>query len=195
MISRWVCCLKFLSQNTMINDCPQHHDAPAGFPFEATAVRRRMGLGKEAFRILRKTCLQEGDSIVWKKRVFLSAEALSKLSQELHVPELEKSAAAQCRPTRRDPAPVIRELKVFRTQLLNNRIILACPPEENEDRPKTVLRVRIQPGAKLMRRSLIHARSIPPYTDYFEHIPNFRRAAAARQSREPAVPPQPTIPL
>lgn len=159
--------------------------APDGFPFAENHVRAQLGWNKDEMRLARKTRLEPADFRVYKKRVYLSAEALSRLSNHLTA-NGQKNAATHPSSIADDPQPVMRELIVCRAQVANPRMVLACPADENPDRPKTILRVRVKPGTVLRRRQAISGRLIHPYTDYYELIPpRFRRRSSNAQPATP----------
>src|SRR5690242_7997694 len=120
--------------------------SPAGFPFLEQRVRAALGWNADEMRQARKNRLLPTHFRLFKKRIYLSGEAVALLSNGLGEPPPKKTAAARPAANADDPQPLPRAMRVVKAAVTNPRIILACPQEEDPLRPKTLLRVRIKPG-------------------------------------------------
>lgn len=144
--------------------------APTGFPHAESHVRAMLGWNKDEMRQARQTHLTDKDFTIFKKRIYLSTAAAAQLAAQLAAPSPGKNAAAAPSSIADVPQP-LRTLIVCVTNLANPRLVLACPEDEKPERPVHLMRVRIQPGTQFRRRQVITVRPIPPYTDYFIHVP------------------------
>lgn len=137
--------------------------APDGFPYESNAVRLALGWSVAEMRAARAQRLDAADFARHQKRIFLSARAVELLGGDLSV-VVKKNGAAGA------PSAARRILRVVRADLRNTRLALACPDNEDPDRPRTLFRLRLRAGTILRRRQRVEARALPPYRDYFEFL-------------------------
>lgn len=149
-------------------------DALPEFPFEERIVRHKLGLTEDELRALRKTHLKEDLHFTrHKKRLFLSPEGVDKLFAAAGQPIPKKIAAAKeglnpGDPAAKKTAPEIVTLMVVRTDLKNRHMILACDLDDDPDRPKAPLRVRVNSTANFVRRMQIPAVLVDGYSDLYD---------------------------
>jgi hypothetical protein len=149
-------------------------DAPDGFPFEEKKARHALGLTEDEMRALRKTHLAGGSHFVkYKKRLFLSAGGADKLFAAAGQPFPKKTAADQEGLDAVDPAPAKCAtapvtLRVVRNDLRHHHMILACPQDDDPDRPKKTLRVRVRDPKSFIRRTEIPVIPVEGYNDLFD---------------------------
>ena len=155
---------------------PPATGAPPGFPHEENQVRRRMGLSRDVMRALRQEKLAPAsDFTVHKKRVWLSAAAAARLLGMADAKVKKtccgkgtvdggavKTAVAKKAP----PGPVA--LRVVRCDLRNRHLILACPADQDADRPKTTVRVRVRSAENFKRRMELPAVLVEGHTDLYD---------------------------
>lgn len=150
---------------------PAAPEAPPGFPYEEKRARAALGLHKDDMRALRKAKLSTADWTVYKKRVYLSHAALQAIAAAVQAPSLKKNAPASQIERRHDPDPATAlpvTLRVVRTDLANDHLLLACDDDDDPDHPKRPLRVRVRTTAHFVRGMQIPARLVPGYDDLYE---------------------------
>lgn len=149
-------------------------DGPPKFPFEEKDVRGKLGLTEDELRALRKTHLAGSVHFVkFKKRIWLSAEGVDKLFMAAGQPIPEKTAAALQGLNAGDGEPKktaaeVVTLLVVRTDLANRHLLLACAKEDDPDRPKKPLRVRVRVTVNFLRRMEIPAVLVDGYDDLYD---------------------------
>jgi hypothetical protein len=145
--------------------------APEGWPYEENRVRHRMGLTKDEMRALRQEKLTPfTDFTVYKKRVWLSAAASSRLlgMAGAKVKKTRGRTTAEDGSPVKKPPPEIVTLRVVRCDLRNPHLLLACPADQDPDRPKTTLRVRVRSAENFARRMELPAVLVDGHTDLFD---------------------------
>lgn len=149
-------------------------DAPSRFPFEEKTARHKLGLTEDEMRALRKTRLTGSIHFVkHKKRLFLSAEGVDILFAAAGQPAPQKVTTGQeginpgDQKAKKEP-PSIVTLRVVRTDLANKHILLACPHDDDPDRPKRSVRVRVRSTANFTRRMEIPAFLVDGYEDLYD---------------------------
>lgn len=150
--------------------------APKDFPFAEKIAALKIGLSEQDMRELRNARLKlDVDFRYHKKAVFLSLAALKKIAPELGVqlPNQMQGAAIAEQP---DPIPdAVVKLMIVRADLPNKRMLTACAPEENPDRPKKTLRVRVRSQEGFRIRTAIEARLVPGYSDLYDLVSKYPR--------------------
>lgn len=154
-------------------------DAPDGFPFAEKIARQKIGLLEEDMRRLRTAKLKQGlDFVYHKKAIFLSAEALQKIAPALGVSlETEPQDAAIPVPGEAIASPV--RLLIVRADLANKHILVCCPYDQDPDRPKNTVRVRVKSKEGFRNRTAIEARLVPGYEDLYDLTSKYPRRKAA----------------
>jgi hypothetical protein len=145
--------------------------APPEFPYEEKRVRFVLGLNKDAAWALRQRFLKNGDWIIHKKRVLLSAAALERLLAATGLSDPKKNGGASCSSILQgiQPLPpVTATLRVVRADLTNQHILLACPADQDPWRPTTTVRVRVKSAANFKTGMELPAQLVPGHVDLYD---------------------------
>ena len=151
-------------------------DAPEGWPYEESQVRHRLGLGRDEMRALRRAHLAPfTDFTLYKKRVYLSAAAVTRLLGMADA-KLKKSCGSAMAgdgggvksELAKKAAPAVVPLRVVRADLRNRHLILCCPAGEDPDRPQTTVRVRVRSAENFTRRMELPAVLAEGHRDLYD---------------------------
>lgn len=161
--------------------------APSGFPISEKKARAGIGLSRDEIRALRSQHLTEGTHFTRGKQqsVWLTQAGLDLLTT-LAGANVKKT----CGPVTTDDLATSRTklLNLFRTRaflappvpssnvhlrvvnctLKNLHLLLACPLDDDPDRPKTTVRVRVRSTLNFVRHMEIPARLVDGYTDLYD---------------------------
>lgn len=119
------------------------------FPHWESALPGKLGVKNRAhLRTLRAGLLPGIDFAFVKKRVAYSHSGLEKLRAALTLPP--EKTAPEANGTHSEPLPEPVTLCVWKCQLINKKLILAYPADQ-EPRPENIVRVRVKTAEKFMR--------------------------------------------
>ena len=169
---------------------------PEHFPIAEKKARARLGVSRDELRAIRNAHLVEGTHYVRGQQhsVWLSEAGLAALSAAV-LDQSQKTAPARSlddlatsrakllsllrargyvAPTA-EPDPAEIRLLVVRADLRNARLLLACAIDDDPDRPKKTVRVRVRSAENFVRRMEIPVRLVAGYDDLYDLARNCPR--------------------
>lgn len=151
-------------------------EAPVGFPFAEKMAREKAGLSEDDFRALRgKHLRKDADFVYHKKAIYLTAGALKKIAPALLCREPGNEPPGGIAAQESALTPTVAKLLIVRTDLANTRLLLCCPENDNPDRPKNPVRVRVRSQEGFRIRTAIEARLVQGYTDLYDFAGKYPR--------------------
>jgi hypothetical protein len=156
-------------------------DAPAGFPYLEKTARQKIGLPKDDMRALRRAHLKEGDFVIHKKALYLSQGAVDTLlaaAEQLSVKSRPAQSSSNSGPVKIAPpkkAPAPERLLIVNATLSNKRMLHCCAADEDPDRPKKLLRVRVRSQEGFRIRTAIEAQLVEGYDDLYDLVSKYPR--------------------
>lgn len=150
---------EILTQGVPLGSTPTH-------PIPEKIARLRLGLNKDDIRALRQQHLKEGEHwVLHSKRVYLSpagVELLFAAAGQKNAAASPSSIPAVPEALKDLPAEEVK-LRVVKNNLANRYMVLACPADDDPDRPKQVVRVKVRNARSGpdMRENLIRRMEIP----------------------------------
>lgn len=154
----------------MLNPTP---GGPEGYPYTEKTARYHLGVSKDEMRALRHLHLREREHFVRGKQasVWLNTDAVAALEALAGCPVAGdgKKRAPALIPVEFAPVPDVEvTLLVVNARLKNRFLLLACPADDDPDRPKKTVRVRVQKTVNFERRMEIPARLVAGYNDLYD---------------------------